>query len=376
MTSASPRPAPGPAGPGARAEATGIASRLLAALPAVLLLFALVVAVAQARRWSHEVPTWHMDGAFQTASGLFRLADGQLPGRDFFPYLGIAPVLLLLPLVTLLGGELTDTVFAARFVALLTLEAGVGVVAVLLSGRRPLRALAWGAAAAALLVVAADTVWPGLWTAADGVLEAAAVPGNSLRPIRASAPYLLAAVAYAALRGGWTVRRAAVVGASAGAVAVLWSNDYGPVSGALLLGVVTYQVLRRGWVPRLRGLAVLWGAAAAGYLVAGLAATAGHLATLLAYNFLDVRADQFWYFGPWGEPTRVFSAGDLLRIMAGERALYPLALLVGVAAYALVRRGLGSLLVTYLGAATLLGGVTATVGGHAFAYFWAFVWWG
>jgi hypothetical protein len=376
MTSPAIRPAPEPAGPVARADGAGPASRLLAALPAVLLLFALVVAVAQARRWSHEVPTWHMDGAFQTASGLFRLADGQVPGRDFFPYLGIAPVLLLHPVFALLGGELTDTVFAARFVALLTLEAVVGVLAVLVSGRRPVRALAWGAAAAALLVVAADTVWPGLWTASEGVLEAAAVPGNSLRPIRAFAPYLLAAVAYAALRGGWTVRRAAVVGASAGAVAVLWSNDYGPVSGALLLAVVTYQVLRRGWTPRLRGLAVLWGAAAAGYLAAGVAATAGHLTSLLAYNFLDVRTDQFWYFGPWSEPTRVFSAGDLLRIMAGERALYPLAVLAGVAAYALVRRGLGSLLIAYLGAATLLGGVTATVGGHAFAYFWAFVWWG
>src|SRR5919202_305631 len=77
MTPPPTRPAPEPAGPVARADGAGRPSWLLAALPAVLLLFALVVALTQAWRWWHEVPTWHMDGAFQTASGLYRLADGQ-----------------------------------------------------------------------------------------------------------------------------------------------------------------------------------------------------------------------------------------------------------------------------------------------------------
>jgi hypothetical protein len=65
MASPAPRPAAEPTGPLLPPDGAGSASRLLAALPAVLLLFALVVAVAQARRWSHEVPTWHLDGAFQ-----------------------------------------------------------------------------------------------------------------------------------------------------------------------------------------------------------------------------------------------------------------------------------------------------------------------
>jgi len=32
-----------------------------------------------------ESPTFHLDGAFQTASVLFRISNGELPGRDFFP---------------------------------------------------------------------------------------------------------------------------------------------------------------------------------------------------------------------------------------------------------------------------------------------------
>src|SRR3712207_3753669 len=98
-----------------RGDDAGRPSRRLVALPvalpAVLLLFALVVAVTQAWRWWHEVPTFHMDGAFQTASGLYRLADGQWPGRGFFPYLGIAPVPVLYPGFALPGGAPPATRF-------------------------------------------------------------------------------------------------------------------------------------------------------------------------------------------------------------------------------------------------------------------------
>ena len=48
-----------------------------------------------------NIPTNHLDGAFQTASGLFRIDSGQVPGRDFFPYLGVGPVLLIYPLLNI-----------------------------------------------------------------------------------------------------------------------------------------------------------------------------------------------------------------------------------------------------------------------------------
>lgn len=40
------------------------------------------------------LPTNNIDGAFQTASGLYRLNSGDLPGEDFYPYLRIGPILL------------------------------------------------------------------------------------------------------------------------------------------------------------------------------------------------------------------------------------------------------------------------------------------
>ncbi|MDP5182818.1 hypothetical protein QOZ88_09210 [Blastococcus sp. BMG 814] len=340
-----------------------------------LVLLILVVPVVHALQAMHAVPTFHLDGAFQTASGLFRLGEGQWPGRDFFPYLGIGPVAVLYPAFVAMGGSLTASTFSSYLMTMLAFQLVVGLLAALFFRRRPVWALLWGAAVPAVLVGAA-MVRPGLWGIADGLLTTAAVPGNSLRPLRAVAPYLIAAVAFFVLRPRWTTRRAAVVGAAAGVVAAIWSNDYGLVSGGVILVLVTFHVLRWQLVPRLRGLVALWGSALAAYLVSGFAATAGHFPALVSYNFVDVREDQFWYFGPWSRDDRVYSLGDLLSVMWSEQAVYPLLVLVATTVYGLASRDLGALLVPFTGASVLAGGLAATIGGHSGGYFWSFVLWG
>ena len=55
---------------------------------------------------SVDLPVFHLDGAFQTASGLFRLHAGQLPGKNFFPYLGVGPLLVLFPLFEIFGATI------------------------------------------------------------------------------------------------------------------------------------------------------------------------------------------------------------------------------------------------------------------------------
>ena len=66
---------------------------LRATLVGLLVLVDVAVPAVIAWRSSLTVPTYHLDGSFQTASGLFRLAEGDVPGRDFYPYLGIGPLL-------------------------------------------------------------------------------------------------------------------------------------------------------------------------------------------------------------------------------------------------------------------------------------------
>lgn len=75
-------------------------------------LFLAVVALALER--ALHIPTTHLDGAYQTASGLFRLHAGHLPGRDFFPYLGVGVLYLIYPLFEFAGAHLAASVFAVQ----------------------------------------------------------------------------------------------------------------------------------------------------------------------------------------------------------------------------------------------------------------------
>lgn len=354
---------------------------LRSVLLGLVVLFDVAVPAVVAWRSSLSVPTYHLDGAFQTASGLFRLEEGDVPGRDFYPYLGIGPLLVLFPVFAVMGGQLTDSVFAAFFVTLLSAQLLVAVLVSLLLRRRSLPVFAL-AAAVPVVVLVVMRFWSG-YAGVEGacgncltLLAYAAEPGNSLRPVRAIAPYLLTAVAMLTLLGTWRRRTSMIVlGIASGLVAALWSNDYGLVSAGLMVALVTgLEVLRRRgrWV---RSLLLLWGSAAGTFVVGGFLATAGSFIPYLRYNLADVRGDQFWYFGAWDEQYKIFSPGDLIRLMRAESALLGLAVLAIVLVAAYRRRSVHWLLVGYLGTATLLGGTIATFGGHAAYYFWAFRVW-
>lgn len=350
----------------------------------VVLLVLVDIAVPAIKAWETAltVPTFHLDGKFQTASGMFRLAQGDVPGRDFYPYLGIGPIFLLFPLFLLLGGKLTASVFAAQFMSLLATESLVGVVVCLMLRRRSVRVFAL-AAAVPLVVLAVNQLWPA-YTAVEpacghclSLMAYATDPGNSLRPLRAIAPYVLTAIATVALRGTWRQRtRMLVIGASAGVIAALWSNDYGLISGALMVALVAgLQLLSRrdGWI---RSIVLLCGSALAAFFGSGFLATLGSFLPYLKYNLSDVRGDQFWYFGAWDVQYKIFSVGDLVRDMYHENALPALVVLAAVLVVAYRRRSIAWLLVGYLGTATFLGGVIGTIGGHVGYYFWAFSVWG
>jgi hypothetical protein len=87
------------------------ANVLLCVVLGALLLAAGALALGRAL----HIPTMHLDGAYQTASGLFRLHAGDLPGRDFFPYLGVGVLYLIYPLFELAGAHLAASVFVAQF---------------------------------------------------------------------------------------------------------------------------------------------------------------------------------------------------------------------------------------------------------------------
>lgn len=349
------------------------------ALIALLLLFNISVGVLVAANVSVIAPTNHLDGAFQTSNGLIRIAQGEAPGRDFFPYLGIGPIYVLFPLFFVLGGTTSAAVFSSQFAVMIALQL-VAVSIGLFITRRTTLLFATSVAAVAtvgiLLVVQTTPLWQG--TALDGPLGAlsiAAGSGNSLRPIRALAPILLALIALVALASRRRSRtQAAVIGASAGIVAAIWSNDFALVPAVLLLMTVTaLKLFAPRW--RIRDLAVMWLTAVLACVVAGFVATAGSFIAYESYNYSDVLSTQAWYFGPWARNTRVFSVADFLAALSTTGALVPFVILVTVIVIALVKRERFSVLLAYSGGALFAGGCTGIIGGHVDLYFTHFQVW-
>ena len=330
----------------------------------------------QARALAIDLPTQHLDGAFQTASGLYRLKDGQWPGRDFFPYLGVGPLLALLPLFLAAGAHLAASVMAAQ---VLTQAAGVFAVALLWQlVFRPQRLLASAAGGMLLFVglqVLPQLAGPALaWLRPPG-FEFGLTPGNSLRPLRALLPYLVAGgfCAVHALCGPRRERlRCAGWGVLTGAC-VLWSNDYAFTTGALAC-VAAVVAAWRGEGPRAARAATFAAAALVTAPVVLLLATRGRALELLRYNLVDVAGDQWWMFMPYVAEARVFGWADLGRLLNGDTA-WPLRVLAVVLAWALLRRSARAGLLAFIGAGLFAGGAVASVGGHLGDYFGAFRFW-
>lgn len=336
----------------------------------------------QAKQTALVIPTYHLDGAFQTASGLTRLASGQLPGRDFFPYLGIGPTFSIYPLFQIDGTDMAATLFSAYASTLVFYVIALGVLAKLTSPTTPwLKAFAAGAVALVALfflrklVGANPTDFP-LW------------PGNSLRPIRAVLPYIVGGAFFWILcqRGAPTDRTTRFQATAMGTVcggALLWSNDTAYLSAILGALVGAYLLLPN--VPR---TVSAWALHAALFVAAALTTavvaytlvTGGHPIAMATFNFRDAAPDQWWYYvvGDTSLKTRVYTTMEVPAKVWNntETAVGMIALIVALWGKAR-RRAPGGVLNAYIGMCLFWSGTLTCIGGQSTpAYMVPFMFWG
>jgi hypothetical protein len=338
----------------------------LAATGAILSFLALIVVHSLA--WSVNIPTFHLDGAFQTASGMFRLDAGQLPGRDFFPYLGIGPLLLIFPFFKMAGANLAASVFSAKFITLSLGWIAVSVLFHLIFRPAKIFSLAAGAALFSLLSLVPVSSY------LFDVFNFAREPGNSLRPIRAGAPYLVAIFSYLLLQQPQGRRRDIMAGLLVGA-SLLWSNDFAIPTASLtavfFLGVL-WLTEKPTWHKSMRIVLIT---AISSWAAMLLLITGGHPLELIKYNFVDVANDQWWYFSSYRESNRIFEASQITRIIS-EQNYFPLCVLVSVLLCAAKTRKVELALLSWIGIALFAGGAVASAGGQLGKYFGGFNYWG
>ena len=151
-------------------------------------------------------------------------------------------------------------------------------------------------------------------------------------------------------------------------------NDFAIPSAALLGVLFAADAYGRGELG-FKMMALYAVVAVGSWLALLTVSTAGHPLAFLRYNFVDVATDQWWYFGPYDEASRVFDVSELPKLVSRQNSL-PLAVLAITAVVAVGPAGSEHALVFAIGLVLLLGGVLACVGGHIGRYFGGFVLWG
>ena len=128
--------------------------------------------VAVAREAALPVPIQHMDGDF--------------PGRDFFPYLGIGPIYLLFPIFVLAGADLSASTFSAHLGVMLCSWLAIFAIVTML-----LRPKTAGSSIFLSAVILVGLLTLGRALLNPFVAELVSHPGASLRMIRATIPYFV-----------------------------------------------------------------------------------------------------------------------------------------------------------------------------------------
>lgn len=308
------------------------ASILVVGVGAVLLAIHLAFVVAEAHRELTSFAVLAFDGAMQHLNPLYRLADGQRPGADFPVFQGPGLPVLHYPLFALFGGDFFGAELSRRISAGLAGSVGPLVLVCALARRRRTIAVA-------ALALTPALYWP--W------LRELALPGPSLLGVRAAAPLVMVALLYwlstsqrprvQAIRGG---RWLEVIAGLAAVVAFLLGTEQGlGLLVGLLVAVLVTEARGTTLRARIRSAATLGVAFVIGLLVLGGAIMGSGLFDGLRYAFVDVPADQGWYFGAPPNPSVV----DLRPLLGTNLwAIVTLALLAPVGVWLLRRLDPGS----------------------------------
>lgn len=322
-------------------------------------------------RTAINIPTFHLDGAYQTASGLYRLYAGMLPGRDFFPYLGIGPTLLLYPIFLISGAHISASVFSAHFITLLVCMLGTSLIWHLVWGSK---SLITTIAICCVILATTITLNSFFGMVLPSWFDWAISPGYSLRPLRASVPYIILLIYYFLIprTSNYTLRYT-LYGVLVG-VALLWSNDFGLPTATMLYTLVVLTAYVNKEFSK-RNILIFTGALLFFWLGSLWLITQGHVIELLKYNFQDVAKDQWWYFAPYAEHTRIFHVDQIFRLFSLEN-YFPSIVFVSLVICAMLFKTRTYLLLSWVGLVLFAGGTVASIGGHLGGYFGGFYYWG
>lgn len=266
------------------------------------LLFVILLAYLSANNYKINLDFKPYNGAFQTFNPLRRIYEGEIPGRDFNPYLGLGTTYVNAFITYIFGGDFAASQFSTHFISLI-LHLITLVTLFFLSGVTIKKSIV--ASSFIILAISFDLkrLAP-FWELAG--------PGNSNLSIRSALPFLTSLAIFLVFR---FCRRNpklfySIVGCIIG-IQPLWSNDYGLPSCLTLTVIIIIDFVKKERAKKLFKATLLFVSAFIAFFLAASILTVGHPLDWVRDNFSGVAADQFWYYVWYNGKNKIFSLTDI-----------------------------------------------------------------
>jgi hypothetical protein len=291
------------------------------------------------------------NGAFQTFNPLRRMFLGEIPGRDFNPYLGLGTTYITAVITFIFGGDFAASKTSIYLVSVL-LHFLVLTTLFFLSGFSTKKSFV---AAAFIFIIISYDVYrlAPFWELAG--------PGNSNLGIRSSLPFITSWIVLLLFRLCQNKPQVFYcLGGCLIGIQPLWSNDYGIPSSVALSTIIVIHLVKQESHKIIKAVLLFTSAAIAFFTVASLL-TGGNAINWVNDNFGGVATDQFWYFVWYNGKNKIFSLSDLF----SNPFLYTyLASLLLILFKILTKNySIKYLLLFYVGLTVIMAGMLSSVGG-------------
>lgn len=291
------------------------------------------------------------NGAFQTFNPLRRIFLGEVPGREFNPYLGLGTTYVTAFITYIFGGNFAASKVSIYLISVL-LHLLVLTTLFFLTGFSIKKSVVGAAFVFVIISYDVYKLAP-FWEIAG--------PGNSNLGMRSALPFITSWIVLLLFQQCRNKPQMfyCFIGCLIG-IQPLWSNDYG-IPSSFALSIIIIIDLFKQQSNKVTKIILLFTSTAIAFFTAASLLTGGNATNWLNDNLSGVAADQFWYFVWYKNRNKIFALSGLFSNPL--LYLYIASLLLIIRHILTKKYNIRHLILFYVGSTVIMAGMLSSIGG-------------